>query len=104
MARGRPVFSQVRQNMIEIIAVKGKAYGYEIFKAYKDIFPAVTLRLMYYHLKKGVELGEFRLEKVVKEKGSFSWGGEVEKSYYSLGPKAEPKGDARVKKSIQKKR
>ena len=104
MPRGRPIFSQVRQNMIEILAVKSPMYGYHIFKAYKELFPAVTLRLMYYHLKKGVELKEFKIHKTVKEKGDFSWGWEVEKKYYTLGEKAKPKGEARVKKHFSKKR
>lgn len=97
MKRGRPVFSQVRANMVEILYVKGRAYGYELAKIYLDIYPKVTKRLFYYHLKKGLSLGEFVVEKVEKEEGEYSWGTVAEKIYYSLGENAEPRGDERVK-------
>ena len=42
--RGRPTYSKVRQNVIEILYVMGEAYGYQIYKAYKELFPTVTLR------------------------------------------------------------
>ncbi len=102
MKRGRPVYSEVRQNMVEIVAALKNAYGYEIYSIYKSIFPAITMRLIYYHLKKGVSLGEFKVQKVVAEKGDYSWGPEAEKIYYSLGPNAKPKGDPRVQKYIEK--
>jgi hypothetical protein len=101
MKRGRPVYSEVRQNMIEIVAALKRAYGYEIYSFYKHIFPPVTLRLMYYHLRKGVSLGEFKVHKVRIEKGDYSWGGAAEKIYYSLGPKAQPRGEARVAKAVR---
>jgi hypothetical protein len=90
--------------MAEIIAAMKKAYGYEIFAAYRELFPKVTLRLIYYHLKKGVSLGEFKVHKVVAEKGNYSWGPEAEKIYYSLGAEAKLKGDPRVQKYFEKKR
>lgn len=96
MKRGRPVFSQVRQNMVEILSVIGKGYGYDIYKIYRDVYPEVTMRLIYYHLKKGVELGEFEIVAVEKAKGSYSWGSEVEKVFYKLGPSAKPIGDDRL--------
>lgn len=104
MTRGRPVFSQVRQNMIEILAVMKKAYGYELYAVYRELYPKITLRLIYYHLKKGVSLGEFKVQKVVSEKGDYSWGPEAEKVYYILGQSAKPKGDSRVGKYLEKKR
>ena len=79
--RGRPIKSQVRQNIIEILYFLGKAYGYEIYKVYKEVYPNVTLRLMYYHLRKGVEIGEFKVESVKKVQGDYSWGPEAEKIY-----------------------
>jgi len=102
MPRGRPVFSQVRQNIIEILAVAKKAYGYEIYAMYREIFPQASLRLIYYHLKKGVSIGELKVHKVVMEKGEYSWGTEAEKTYYALGDKAEPKGDKKVTKIIER--
>ncbi|MFC1690708.1 hypothetical protein ACFL0W_00880 [Nanoarchaeota archaeon] len=102
MPRGRPVKSQIRQNVIEILAVVGKAYGYEIFKIYKQIFPKVTLRSIYYHLQKGIDLGEIKADEVKIEQGNFSWGGTVEKKYYALGPSAQPQGDPQVKAFVEK--
>lgn len=100
MRRGRPVGSTVRQNILEILAVLGRAHGYQIYKVYRDLFPKVTLRVIYYHLKKGKDLGELEIEKVEREKGDYSWGSEAEKIYYKLGPKAVIAGDERVKAYI----
>ncbi|MCF7866441.1 hypothetical protein K9L67_01405 [Candidatus Woesearchaeota archaeon] len=97
MKRGRPIGSPVRQNIIEVLYFLGSAHGYHIYKIYKQIFPKITLRGIYYHLKKGLELGELIIDEVQKESGSYSWGSEAEKTYYKLGPKAKPKMDARVK-------
>ena len=102
MPRGRPTKSIIRDNMVEIVGVLGKAYGYEIYKVYREIFPKVTLRVMYYHLAKGVNLGEFRKNKVIVESGEYSWGTSAEKIYYTLGKNAAPKGDARVKDFFEK--
>ncbi|MBU0756625.1 MAG: hypothetical protein KKF44_01040 [Nanoarchaeota archaeon] len=104
MGRGRPTFSQIRQNMIEILYFLGKAYGYEIYKAYKEIYPSVTLRVMYYHLKKGLSLEEFKQHKIVVEAGDYSWGGSVERIYYSLGKNADPKIDPKAKEFFDKKK
>ena len=62
----------------------------------------MTLRSIYYHLKKGVALGEFRIESVQKEKGDYSWGAEVEKIYYALGENAKPTGNERVREYMSK--
>lgn len=103
MPRGRPTKSIVRQNIIEVLYYLKSAYGYEIYKIYKEVFPKVTLRLMYYHLRKGVELGELKIEKREKEEGNFSWGSESEKIYYSLGPNAEPLGNEELRKFLEEK-
>jgi len=83
--------------MVEILYHMGRGYGYEIYKAYKEIFPSATLRVMYYHLKKGVFLKEFKVQKVIKEEGDYSWGSTAEKVYYLLGENARPQLDKRVK-------
>jgi hypothetical protein len=101
MARGRPTYSQVRQNLVEILSIVEKGYGYDLYKIYKEIYPEITLRLLYYHLKKGVSLGEFIVENIKKEQGDYSWGSEVEKIYYILGPNSQPKGDTRIKKYLK---
>jgi hypothetical protein len=95
--RGRPVHSDIRQNIIEVLHVLGKGYGYEIHKIYKHIFPSCTREVIYYHLKKGVQLHEFEVAEVKQEKGEYSWGGIVQKTYYKLGKNAKPKGSNLVK-------
>jgi len=101
--RGRPTYSKVRQNVIELLYFMGEAYGYQLYKAYKDLFPTVTLRVIYYHLSKGKQLGEFEIGEIKKTKGEYSWGGEAEKIYYKLGPKAKPRMDEAVKAYFEKK-
>lgn len=103
MPRGRPIKSEIRQNIVEILYFMKKGYGYDIYKAYINIFPKVTMRSIYYHLKKGTSLGEFKVEKVEKEKGDYSWGGEAEKIYYALGDKAKATGVDKVKEFFDKK-
>ena len=103
MPRGRPVKSEIRQNIIEIVYFLKKGYGYDIYRHYKEIFPAVTMRVIYYHLKKGVDVGEFKINQVIKEEGDFSWGSTVEKTYYELGENAKPIMDNRVKEYFDKK-
>ena len=96
MRRGRPVGSAVRQNILEILHVLKRAHGYQLYKVYRDLYPKVTLRVIYYHLKKGTSLGELEIEKVEKERGDYSWGSQAEKIYYKLGPRASVKGDDRI--------
>lgn len=99
--RGRPIGSQIRKNIIEILYFLGEGYAYDIYKMYKQIFPNVTMRSVYYHLKKGVSLGEIKVNKIVKEEGEFSWGSTVEKTYYALGEQANPAGLERVRDMLQ---
>jgi hypothetical protein len=104
MPRGRPVRSQIRQNIVEILHFVGKAYGYDIYKVYKAVYPKVTLRSIYYHLRKGVQTGELKVERIEKEKGDYSWGGEAEKIYYSLGPNAKPAVDQKLKEFLDRRK
>jgi len=75
----------------------GKGYGYEIHKHYNAIFPKCTRESVYYHLRKGLILGEFKLVEIKQEKGQFSWGALVEKRYYGLGDNAMARNDNRVR-------
>ena len=102
MAKGRPVKSEIRQNIVEILYFMKESYGYDIYKAYVAIFPKVTMRSIYYHLKKGVDLHEFKVSKIEREKGDYSWGGEAEKIYYSLGEAAKPTGNEKAKEYFDK--
>ena len=100
MPRGRPVRSQIRQNVIEILYFIGSSSGYDMYKIYVAIYPKVTMRSIYYHLKKGLSLGEFRIDRIEKVKGDYSWGPESEKTFYALGDNAKPKMDSRVKEYL----
>ena len=100
---GRPVGSEVRQNIVDILYYKGPSYAYEVYKIYIKIFPKVTMRNIYYHLKKGVALEEFKIEEIKKEKGNYSWGSIAEKIYYSLGKNSKPTQNKRVEKIISQK-
>ena len=104
MKRGRPIKSEIRQNIIDILYFMKKGYGYDIYKAYSAVFPKPTLRVIYYHLKKGLELNEFKIKEIKKEKGDYSWGANAEKIYYSLGPNAKPSMNLKVKKYFDKKK
>ncbi len=104
MKRGRPLGSPIRQNIIEILYFMKSGYGYNIYKKYREIFPKVTMRVIYYHLNKGLNTKEFSIEKVEKEKGDYSWGGEAEKIYYKLGPNAKPSINPIVKEYFDKKK
>ncbi len=104
MHRGRPVKSQIRQNIVEILYFLGPSPGYDIYKVYVSIYPKVTMRSVYYNLKKGVELGEFKIDRIEKVKGNYSWGPEAEKTFYSLGPNAKPRMESRAKEYFDKKK
>ena len=98
MKRGRPAGSPVRHNVIELLAQVGELHGYEVYKHYAKIFPKVSMRAVYYCLSKGVKKGYFKVAKVEKQQGSYSWGPEAQRVYYTLGEMAKPVGDMGVKK------
>lgn len=100
--RGRPVRSDIRQNIVEMLAVIGPEYGYKIHRWYNELFPPCTRENIYYNLRKGVKLGEFELAEIKQEKGEYSWGSMVEKKYYKLGSKAVVRGDERVREFFEK--
>ena len=102
--KGRPVKSMIRQNIVEILYFLGDGYAYNIYKIYSAIFPQVTMRSVYYHLKKGLSTQEFVIKDIKKEKGKYSWGPEAEKIYYALGPMAGPKVLVNVKEYLDKKK
>jgi len=102
MPPGRPVQSQIRQNVVEILYYLGRGYGYQIAKIYNEIFPEVTQRSIYYHLRKGEKTREIELNTIEEEKGDFSWGSTVEKIYYTLGTAAKPRGEKKVEDYLKK--
>lgn len=100
--RGRPITSPIRNNLVEILYFLGEGYGYNLHKLYCQLFPPCTNESIYYHLKKGVAMGVFELIEIKQEKGQYSWGENVEKSYYKLGKNASPKMDLKVKEFIER--
>jgi len=96
--------SQIRQNIVEILYFIKKGYGYDLFQIYKELFPRATMRSIYYNLKKGTELDEFKVHKIKSEQGNYTWGTTAEKIYYELGPEAKPTMPYRVKKWFEKNR
>ena len=101
MKRGRPQGSPVRQNVTELLAQFGELHGYEVYKHYAKLFPKVSIRAVYYSLRKGVKKGYFKIAKVERRQGSYSWGPEAQRVYYALGEAAKPVGDARVRKYFE---
>ena len=101
MGRGRPVGSDIRQRLIDILAVKGQAYGYELHKIYCELFPPCTREVVYYHMRTGVKLGQFVIDKVVDEKGEYSWGPTVQKTYYRIGPAAQPRQNEAIDRNLK---
>ena len=102
MPKGRPPQSSIRQNIIELLLYLQQGYGYQICRLYNQIFPQATRRVIYYHLKKGTELGEFKVHKIESEPGEYSWGPTAKKIYYSLDKKAQPQGLGHVKDYLEK--
>jgi hypothetical protein len=95
--QGRPIGSKVRQNIVEILYFYKHLHGYDLYKIYKELYKPVTMRLIYYHMKKGLDTGEFRVYKIDKKVGTYSWGGTSENILYELGIKANPMIEPHVK-------
>ncbi len=89
--RGRPLKSEIREKITALIDRLKFSYGYEIYKYYRQIFDNATSRVIYYHLKKGCETGEFIMVNIKRVPGNFTWGDESERIYYTLGPFASTK-------------
>lgn len=96
-SRGRPTKSVIRERILQLLKMKPESYGYEIYKNYVGIFGAVHMRSIYYHLKKGVALGEIELTEIKDEKGDYSWGDKAERIYYCLGPQGRASISPEVK-------
>ncbi len=84
--KGRPAGSFTRENILKIVAALGISYGYEIYKIYREFFGRITLRNVYYNLRKGVELLQLAEVGAQEILGNFTWGRVVERKYYILGP------------------
>ena len=100
--RGRLPGSVIRDNIVDLLNVLGESHGYDIYRHYKKLFATASLRSIYYHLKKGTELGVFEFTGVEKVEGDFSWGSGVERRKFKLGANARPKAEAKLKESVKK--
>ncbi|UCD03707.1 MAG: hypothetical protein JSW73_04165 [Candidatus Woesearchaeota archaeon] len=100
--RGRKAGSLIRDRLVELLYYLKKGYGYDIYKYYVKIWGKVTLRSIYYHLRKGVELEVFKIKKVEEVKGDYSWGLKAKRIIYELGSNANPTKDVKIKKKIEK--
>jgi len=86
---GRPVKSRIKERLVSILSKRRVSYGYELFRLYEKFYSKTNLRNIYYNLKRGVASGELLVIDVKRELGDYSWGDEVERIYYTLGPYAE---------------
>ena len=90
MPRGRPLKSEIRQHIVDLLAELGSAYGYDLARQYNARFTPVTKRSIYHHLRKGLITKEFVIARVERSEGNYSWGSTSQKTYFSLGPEARP--------------
>lgn len=95
--KGRPTGSTVRDRVINILYQYDHLHGYKLHEIYENVYEEVSRRLIYYHLDKGVELGEIQLHSVEEQRGEYSWGDKVQRKRYELGPNAEPTFDKAIK-------
>lgn len=83
-SQGRPIGSNVRNNILSLLSIEGPMHGYGLYQRYVVKYPQVSMRLIYYHLKKGVSIGEIKIHKIEKKKGEYSWGNEVQNIVYAV--------------------
>jgi hypothetical protein len=94
---GRKPKSQIRDEIVELLYFLKEAYGYSLYKKYCKVYEKkVSMRSIYYHLNKGVELGIFNLKEIRDVKGDFSWGSGAKQIIFQLGESAQPKGEKDV--------
>ncbi|MBS3064184.1 MAG: hypothetical protein J4472_00015 [DPANN group archaeon] len=100
--RGRVVGSVIRDNIIELLYCMEKSHAYELAKTYKKVFGPISIRSVYYNLKKGLEIGVFEVKEIQKVEGNFSWGTTAQRICYGLTNKAAPKADPKLKDILNK--
>ena len=99
---GRKPNSQIREEIVELLHFLKEAYGYELYKKYCHVFnKKVSMRSIYYHLNKGVELGIFNLKEVRNVQGDFSWGSGAKQVIFELGVNARPNISNNVYNKLQ---
>jgi hypothetical protein len=99
---GRKPKSQIRDEMVELLYFLKEAYGYDLYKKYCKVYDKkVSMRSIYYHLNKGVELGIFNLKEIRDVKGDFSWGSGAKQVIFQLGINATPKINKTVEAKVR---
>jgi len=99
---GRKPKSDIRDEMVELLFFLREAYGYELYKKYCQVYDKkVSMRSIYYHLNKGVELGVFNLKEIREVKGEFSWGTGVKQVIFQLGEAATPQGNKNIHEKLK---
>jgi hypothetical protein len=94
---GRKPKSQIRDEIVDLLYFLKEAYGYDLYKKYCKVYDKkVSMRSIYYHLNKGVELGIFNLKEIRDVKGDFSWGSGAKQIIFQLGTSAQPKGGKEI--------
>ncbi len=74
----------IRKRIFDILQEYGPLHGYEIAKIYVERFGKVNLRLIYYHLYRGVKEGVFERVFEREEPGAYSWGRTARRVYYRV--------------------
>lgn len=82
--KGRPERSVIRDNIGKLLKGQGPSDGYSLYRIYVEKYPKVTMRSIYYHLKKGVELKLFKVKEIVRDRSNHSWGNYSEKIIYEM--------------------
>lgn len=100
--RGRPTKSNVRNRLERVLDGCGYVHGYDAYKYYKGTYGETSMRNVYYHLNKGVELGIFIELGFHSVKGEYTWGSKTERKYYINGPNATEKKDKKVEDYFKK--
>jgi hypothetical protein len=99
---GRKPKSEIRDELIELLYFMREAYGYQLYKKYCKVYEKkVSMRSIYYHLNKGVELGVFNLKEIREVKGEFSWGTGVKQVIFQLGEAANPQGNKEIHEKLK---
>ena len=87
MKRGRPVKSQIRDNIHTILSAISSSYGYELWRIYqiamaKTGYKPTTSRIFYYHLYKGMELNLWESGGEEHKLNYNSWEGSTSRKLY----------------------
>lgn len=98
--KGRPLKSPIRDNIELLLSYLKRIDGYSLYKIYLEVFGDANIRSIYYHLKKGCEIGLFEIKEIKEEKGEHSWGKYSRKVWYGLAKNNNKKLNPELAKRI----